>query len=70
MHKYVAFIIKNIYIIICLHIYKEKYSPLLMGSFIINTDIEAIILLWESRIYIFINDRIIKNLSDELIAIS
>ena len=64
MHKYVTFIIKNIYIFIYLHICKEKYIPLLIGSFIINTDIEAIILLWESRIYIFISDRIIRNLSD------
>ena len=64
MHKFVTFIIKNIYIFIYLHIYKEKYIPFLIGSFIISTDIETIILLWKSRIYIFINDRIIKNLSD------
>lgn len=53
MHKYVTFIIKNIYIFIYLHICKEKYIALLIGSFIIDTDIEAIILLWVKNLYFY-----------------
>lgn len=43
--------------------FSEKYI-LLINSFISNNSIEITILLWESKIYIFINSRLFMNLSD------
>lgn len=69
LHKYLyiyTFTSINIYIytnLLPMH-FPEKYILLLIDSFISNNSIEITILLWESKIYIFINNRIIMNLSD------
>lgn len=45
---------------------QQKAHFSLIGSFILNTSIEITILLWESRIYIFVNGGIIRNLNDRM----